>query len=81
MVVMRDANKFFQGKTQECTILAYAADNETDREFWRRLARRWEEMQRPQPLKATEPLRRKNSLGRFAKWHISARNEPAHRGK
>lgn len=71
LVVMRDANEFFQKKARECTVLAYAADHETDREFWLRLARRWEELQQPHRRKHTQPeggpLRRKYGLGRFTK--------------
>jgi hypothetical protein len=73
---MRDTNEFFEGKAQECTALAHAARDETDREFWLRLARRWEEMQQPRRRKRTQAegglLRRKYGLGRFTKWHISA---------
>jgi hypothetical protein len=75
VVLMRDTNEFFEGKAQECTALAYAAGNETDREFWLRLARRWEEMQQPRRRKPTQteggPLRRKYRLGRFTKWHAA----------
>jgi hypothetical protein len=73
---MRDTNEFFEAKAQECTALARAARNETDREFWLRLARRWEEMQHPRRRKRTQAegvrLRRKRDLGRFTKWHMSA---------
>jgi len=73
---MRDTNEFFEAKAQECTALAQAARNETDREFWLRLARRWEEMQNPRRRKRTQAegvrLRRKRDLGRFTKWHMSA---------
>jgi len=75
VVVMRDTNEFFEGKAQECTALANAARNKTDREFWLRLARRWEEMQQPRRRKRTQaegPVRRKYGLSRFTKWHISA---------
>jgi hypothetical protein len=73
---MRDTNEFFEAKAQECTALSNAAGNETDREFWLRLAQRWEDMQRPRRRKRTQgegaPLRRKYGLGRLTKWHISA---------
>jgi hypothetical protein len=75
VLVMRDTNEFFEGKAQECTALAYASRNENDREFWLRLARRWEEMQEPRRRKRTQPegvpLRRKYGLGRFTKWHAA----------
>jgi len=76
VVLMRDTNEFFEEKAQECTELAYAAGNKADREFWLRLARRWEVMRQPRRRKHTQadggPLRRKYGLGRFTKWHISA---------
>jgi hypothetical protein len=76
VAITHDTNEFFEAEAHECTALAQRAGNETDREFWLRLARRWEAMQQPRRRKRTQDegdtLRRKYGLGRFTKWHVSA---------
>jgi hypothetical protein len=42
--VMRNQSDFFQEQIKKCNGLAERASNETDRNFWLRMARRWEVM-------------------------------------
>ena len=44
MIAMLEANDFFEGQIKQCNDLAARASNKDDREFWLRLARRWEEL-------------------------------------
>ena len=41
---MLEANDFFEGQIKQCNDLAARTSNKDDREFWLRLARRWEEL-------------------------------------
>jgi len=41
---MLETNDFFQGQIKQCNGLAARASNKDDREFWLRLAHRWEEL-------------------------------------
>jgi hypothetical protein len=43
MIVLNTID-FFQEQTAQCRALAARAANKTDREFWLRLACRWEEL-------------------------------------
>jgi hypothetical protein len=45
MIVLNKTD-FFQEQTAQCRALAARAANKTDREFWMRLACRWEELLR-----------------------------------
>jgi hypothetical protein len=53
---------FFQEQTAQCRALAARAANKTDREFWLRLAQRWEELLRAKQLEsdgsAAEPVQK-----------------------
>jgi hypothetical protein len=40
--VMHNQSDFFQEQIKKCNELAERASNETDRNFWLRMARRWE---------------------------------------
>jgi hypothetical protein len=42
--MMPETADFFQEQTKQCSDLAARASNKTDREFWLRLAHRWEEL-------------------------------------
>jgi hypothetical protein len=43
-MVMRNTIDFFEEQKAQCRALAARAANKTDREFWLRLACRWEEL-------------------------------------
>jgi len=43
-MVMRNPIDFFEEQKAQCCALATRAANKTDREFWLRLACRWEEL-------------------------------------
>lgn len=43
---MLETNDFFQEQMKQCSDLAARASNKGDREFWLRLAHRWEELLR-----------------------------------
>jgi|GraSoiStandDraft_45_1057281.scaffolds.fasta_scaffold623807_2 hypothetical protein len=64
---MRDTSEFFEQKSKECEALAERAENGIDREFWLRLARRWEELLQPRQSNHAEVVAnpiRKYGLGR-----------------
>jgi len=42
VIAMLETNDFFQGQIKQCNGLAARASNKDDREFWLRLAHRWE---------------------------------------
>jgi hypothetical protein len=41
-IAMLETSDFFQDQVQQCRKLAAAAPDKNDREFWLRLAQRWE---------------------------------------
>jgi len=41
---MRETSIFFQSQIERCNSLAEQAPSESEQEFWRRLAHRWEAM-------------------------------------
>jgi len=41
---MLETNDFFQEQIRQCNSLAERASNKKDREFWLRLAHRWEQL-------------------------------------
>ena len=41
---MLETGVFFQSQIQRCNALAEQASSESEQEFWRRLAHRWEEL-------------------------------------
>jgi hypothetical protein len=43
-LAMIEKNEFFRDQFEQCRSLAERARNKTDREFWLRLAQRWEEL-------------------------------------
>ncbi len=43
-MVMRNTIDFFEEQKAQCRVLAARAANKADREFWLRLACRWEEL-------------------------------------
>ena len=47
---MLKTNSFYQDQMEKCRDLAATARNESDREFWLRLAHRWEELMRGQKV-------------------------------
>jgi hypothetical protein len=47
---MLNPTDFFQEQTAQCRALAARSAKKTDREFWQRLAQRWEEL-----LRAKQP--------------------------
>jgi hypothetical protein len=62
VIIMLETNDFFQDQIKECNAQAARAVDKSDREFWRRLAQRWEELlqakQRTSPnLDAVRTLR------------------------
>ena len=62
MAVMLEPSDFFEDQAKECNARAARAVDKSDREFWRRLAQRWEELlqakQRTSPnLDAVRTLR------------------------
>jgi hypothetical protein len=54
-LAMIEKNEFFRDQFEQCRSLAERARNKTDREFWLRLAQRWEALWRPNSLRATAP--------------------------
>jgi hypothetical protein len=44
LMVMLEPSDFFEGQIKECNAQATRAVDKSDREFWRRLAHRWEEL-------------------------------------
>jgi hypothetical protein len=48
VVAMLETSDFFQDQVQQCRKLAADAHDKNDREFWLRLAHRWEELLRAQ---------------------------------
>jgi len=44
MITMLETNDFFQNQINQCNGLAVRASNKNDREFWLRLAHRWEKL-------------------------------------
>jgi hypothetical protein len=64
-VIMQDKNEFFEKQANQCAGLAQRATNKNDRDFWLRLAQRWEELLRIRERDAAEarPVR-KYSFGR-----------------
>jgi hypothetical protein len=44
VIAMRETADFFQEQIKQCNRLAARTSNKTDREFWPRLAHRWEEL-------------------------------------
>jgi len=72
---------FFQEQTAQCRALAARAANKTDREFWLRLAQRWEELLRAKQLEsegsAAEPVQKLVSgRTRFTRRCIAGKGEP-----
>jgi hypothetical protein len=57
---MRDTIEFFQEQVKQCQALAERARDKTDREFWFRLAGRWEELKQP-----PEPSNNPNEIQYF----------------
>jgi hypothetical protein len=62
VAVMLEPSDFFEDQIKECNAQAARAVDKSDREFWRRLAQRWEELlqakQRTSPnLDAVRTLR------------------------
>jgi hypothetical protein len=48
VMAMLETSDFFQDQVQQCRKLAAAAHDKNDREFWLRLAHRWEGLLRTQ---------------------------------
>jgi hypothetical protein len=70
---------FFQNQAQECRRLAAQATGKNDREYWLRLAQRWEWLVHPQKnrvaeVEAIRPLRPERSVAakRFGKRRAAA---------
>jgi len=72
--IMRETNEFFDEQAKQCRANAKRASNKSDRDFWLRLAQRWEELLRIREHEATDahPVR-KYSFGRtrFTKRHAA----------
>jgi hypothetical protein len=76
---MPEMTDFFQKQAQECRRLAAQATGKTDREYWLRLAQRWEWLTQPQKnrvaeVEAVRPLRPERSVAakRFGKRRAAA---------
>jgi hypothetical protein len=76
-VIVLNKTDFFQEQTAQCRALAARAANKTDREFWLRLACRWEELlqrggaglEADQKPSFERPISRNKTFAkRFAKW-------------
>jgi len=55
---MLETTDFFQDQIKQCRDLAARAANKSDREFWIRLANRWEEVLRAQQRGAPEAVQK-----------------------
>jgi hypothetical protein len=77
VVAMLEPNDFFQQQIQQCSGLAANAVGKSDRDFWLRLARRWEDLLRAKQSGSVETIQKvrferpifaqKRSAKRFAK--------------
>ncbi len=56
---MLEPNDFFQQQIQQCSGLAANAVGKSDRDFWLRLARRWEDLLRAKQSGSVEKLFKK----------------------
>jgi hypothetical protein len=79
MIVLNKTD-FFQEQTAQCRALAARAASKTDRDFWLRLACRWEELlqrggagfEADQKPSFERPIfRNKTFAKRFAKWRAA----------
>jgi hypothetical protein len=79
MIVLNKTD-FFQEQTAQCRALAARAANKPDREFWLRLACRWQELlqrggadlEADQKPSFERPIsRNKTTAKRFAKWRAA----------
>jgi hypothetical protein len=52
---MLETTVFFQNQIERCNSLAEQASSESEQEFWRRLARRWEEILQAKSAKRSVP--------------------------
>jgi hypothetical protein len=52
---MLETTVFFQNQIERCNSLAEQALSESEQEFWRRLARRWEEILQAKSAKRSMP--------------------------
>ena len=57
---MLETSVFFQNQIERCNSLAEQASNESEREFWLRLAHRWEEIL--QTKSARRPMSKPSDL-------------------
>jgi hypothetical protein len=68
-LAMIEKNDFFRDQIEQCRSLAERARNKTDREFWLRLAQRWEALwgaKQPESHgSGTEPVRKRRYGTRF----------------
>jgi hypothetical protein len=68
--MLPETTDFFQKEAQECRRLAAGATRKMDREFWLRLAQRWESLQseasKPESVRPFRPVRSRLEK-RFAK--------------
>jgi hypothetical protein len=70
-IAMIDKNDFFRDQIEQCRNLAERARNKTDREFWLRLAQRWEELRGAKQPEShgsgTEPVPKRRYGARFTR--------------
>jgi hypothetical protein len=52
---MLETSVFFQNQIERCNSLAELASNQSEQEFWLRLARRWEEILQAKSAKRSVP--------------------------
>jgi hypothetical protein len=53
-MIMRETEDFFEREAKQCNDRAQRAANKSDRDFWLRLAQRWEELLRIREREAAD---------------------------